>query len=152
VFNKSITDETVYGRGIAGDSVILFVDRYRIAIFLISVVGLPMLWALAFGAPDAIIGTILIAGFLRSVLALHAIACVNSFGHMYGSKRLEVRGEARNNWLIALFTLGEGWHNNHHANPSAAGTSIVWYEIDVTGWVIWVLEKTGLIWNVRRVK
>ena len=152
VFNKSITDEAVFGNGIADDSAILFVDRYRIGIFFISVVGLPTLWALAFGTPETIIGTVLIAGFLRSVLALHAIASVNSFGHLYGSKRHEIKDEARNNWLIAILTLGEGWHNNHHANPGSAGTGIAWYEIDMTGWVIWLLQKTGRIWNVRWAK
>jgi stearoyl-CoA desaturase (delta-9 desaturase) len=152
VFNKSITDETIYGRGVAEDPAIQFVDKYRIAIFLISTIGLPALWALAFGTVDAIIGTILIAGFLRSTLALHAIASVNSFGHMYGSKRFEGKGEARNNWLVAILTLGEGWHNNHHAYPSSATTGLAWYEIDMTGWLIWALEKTGLVWNVRWAK
>ena len=152
VFNKSITDEAFYGKGIGEDSAVLLVDKYRIGIFLFSVLGLPTLWALTFGAPEAIIGTVLIAGFLRSTLALHAIASVNSFGHIYGSKRFEGKDEARNNWLVAIFTLGEGWHNNHHAHPRSAGTSYAWYEIDMTGWVIWALEKMGLIWNVRWVK
>ncbi len=78
VFVDSMTDEAVYGKGVAEDKAVLFVDRYRIPIFLISVIVLPTLWALAAGRPDAVLGTVLIAGFLRGVLALHAIACVNS--------------------------------------------------------------------------
>jgi stearoyl-CoA desaturase (Delta-9 desaturase) len=150
VFNHSITSEAVYGKGVADDAAILFVDKYRIPIFFISVLVLPTLWALAFGAPEAILGTVLIAGFLRSIVALHAIACVNSFGHMYGSQRYgDGRDQSRNNWWIALISLGEGWHNNHHGHPRAASTRIAWYEIDMTAWVIWTLEKLGLIWNVR---
>jgi stearoyl-CoA desaturase (Delta-9 desaturase) len=151
VFLPNMTDEAVYGKGVGEDKAILFVDKYRIAIFLISVITLPALFALALGGTQQqIIGTVLIAGFLRSVIALHAIACVNSFGHIYGTQRYkENRDRSRNNWLIALFTLGEGWHNNHHGHPRAASTRIAWYEIDMTGWVIWGLEKTGLIWNVR---
>ena len=149
VFNHSMTDESFYGKGVAEDAAIRFADRYRIGIFLVSTIALPALWALALGEPDAILSTILIAGFLRSTLALHAIASVNSFGHLYGYKRFKDKGEARNNWLVAILTLGEGWHNNHHAHPRSATTRYAWYEIDMTAWVIWLLEKTGLIWNVR---
>ena len=150
VFIPNMTDEKVYGKGVAEDSAILFVDKYRIPIFFFSVIALPCLWALAWGRPDAMFGTMLIAGFLRSVIALHAIACVNSFGHIYGSQRFRVgKDQSRNNWLVALITLGEGWHNNHHGHPRAASTRLAWYEIDMTGWVIWTLEKLGLIWNVR---
>lgn len=153
VFNNSMTDEAVFGKGVAEDDAILFVDKYRIPIFFISVLGLPAVWALAAGADThTIIGTILIAGFLRCVAALQMIACVNSFGHMYGSKRYSHGGEARNNWLIALLTLGEGWHNNHHAHPRAANAGLAWYEVDMTGWVIKGLEKLGLVWNVRWAK
>ena len=148
VFNTSMTDESIYGKGVSEDSAILFADRYRIPIFLFSVIGLPALWALAWGQPQALMGTILIAGFLRGVIALHAIACVNSFGHIYGTQRFK-GDQSRNNWLIALLTLGEGWHNNHHGHPRAANTGLTWYEIDMTSWVLRFLEMTGLIWNVR---
>jgi stearoyl-CoA desaturase (Delta-9 desaturase) len=152
VFSHSMTDEKVYGKGVGEDAAILFVDKYRIPIFFISAVILPALFAVAAGGgTQTVIGTILIAGFLRCVIALHAIACVNSFGHMIGSQRFtDGHDQSRNNWLIALITLGEGWHNNHHGHPRAATTRIAWYEIDMTGWVIWALEKLGLIWNVRR--
>jgi stearoyl-CoA desaturase (Delta-9 desaturase) len=148
VFNNNITAESVYGKGVKDDNAILFVDKYRIPIFFFSVIGLPAIWALALGHPQAVFGTILIAGFLRGVLALHAIACVNSFGHIFGSQRFK-GDQSRNNWLIALLTLGEGWHNNHHGHPRAANTSLAWYEIDMTSWVLRFLEFTGLIWNVR---
>lgn len=151
VFINSVTDEKVYGKGVGEDDAILFVDKYRVPIFFFSVLALPALIAIAAGgSTQTIMGTILIAGFLRSIVALHAIACVNSFGHIYGSQRFkDGRDQSRNNWLIALFTLGEGWHNNHHGHPRAASTRIAWYEIDMTGWVIWTFEKLGLIWNVR---
>jgi stearoyl-CoA desaturase (Delta-9 desaturase) len=154
VFSHSMTDEKVYGKGVADDDAILFVDKYRIPIFFISVLVLPALWAMAFGGDtQTIIGTILVAGFLRSVVALHAIACVNSFGHMYGSKRFtDGHDEARNNWLIALLTLGEGWHNNHHAHPRSANAGLAWYEIDMTAAIIRLMERLGLVWNVRWAK
>jgi stearoyl-CoA desaturase (Delta-9 desaturase) len=148
VFNNSITEEAVYGKGVKEDNAILFADKFRIPIFFFSVIGLPAIWALAWGQPQAVFGTILIAGFLRGIVALHAIACVNSFGHIFGSQRFK-GDRSRNNWLIAVLTLGEGWHNNHHGHPRAANTGLAWYEIDMTGWVLRLLEVTGLIWNVR---
>ena len=149
-FTNSMTDPAVYGKGLGEDPAILFVDKYRFIIFLSSVIFLPAIWGYAFGGIEAVIGTVLIAGFLRAVIALHAIACVNSFGHIYGSQRYKSgTDQARNNWLIALFTLGEGWHNNHHAHPRAANAGLAWYEIDMTSWIIRLLERVGLVWNVR---
>ena len=149
VFSTSITDESHYGKGLLDDKAINFADRHRVALFFISVIALPVLWALAWGRPDLIFSTMLVAGFLRSVAALQAIACTNSFAHMFGPQRFQYNGQARNNWMVALVTMGEGWHNNHHALPRTAGTQIAWYEIDMTGWVIWAMEKLGLVWNVR---
>ena len=149
-FTNSMTDPAVYGKGLGEDPAILFVDKHRFIIFLSSVIFLPAIWGYAFGGIEAVIGTVLIAGFLRAVIALHAIACVNSFGHIYGSQRYKSgTDQARNNWLIALFTLGEGWHNNHHAHPRAANAGLAWYEIDMTSWIIRLLERMGLVWNVR---
>mgnify|MGYP006193095067 CR=1 FL=1 len=115
----------------------------------VSILVLPALWGWAFGGPGAILGTIFVGGFLRIQLVLHAIASVNSFGHRYGSERFSGNHAAKNNWFIALLTLGEGWHNNHHEHPRAAEAGFVWYEIDFTGYLIRLLEKMGLVWNVR---
>lgn len=153
VFINNMTDESIYGKGVSEDKAVMFVDKYRLLIFFASVIGLPALWALAFGGgTQLIIGTILIAGFLRCTAALHAIASVNSFGHLYGSQRFETSDKSRNNWIVALLTLGEGWHNNHHAHPRSANTGLAWYEIDMTSWIIWAMEKVGLVWNVRWAK
>lgn len=150
VFVDNITDPEVYGKGLTNDKAILFADKYRLPLFFVSVVVLPTLWALAFGGGmQTIIGTILIAGFLRCSLALHAIAALNSVSHQFGSRRFETSDRSHNNWLIAILNMGEGWHNNHHAHPRSANSGMAWYEIDMTGWVIWAMEKMGLIWNVR---
>jgi len=150
VFVDCMTDEDIYGKSVKDDKAILFADKHRMLLFFISVVILPALWALAFGGDTGIvIGSILIAGFLRCTLSLHAIASLNSIVHKYGKRRFETTDKSHNNWLIAIFTLGEGWHNNHHAHPRSANAGLAWYEIDVTSWVIWGLEKCGLIWNVQ---
>jgi fatty-acid desaturase len=54
-----------------------------------------------------------------------------AFGHISGRRRFETPDDSHNNWWVALLTFGEGWHNNHHACPSAARHGLVWYELDI---------------------
>jgi stearoyl-CoA desaturase (delta-9 desaturase) len=93
---------------------------------------------------------VLIVGFLWStVLVYHATFCINSLAHVRGRKRYVTGDDSRNNWILALFTLGEGWHNNHHAYQSSARQGFHWWEIDVTFYVLKALSLTGIIWNLR---
>jgi fatty-acid desaturase len=82
--------------------------------------------------------------FLRVTLGLHATWMVNSANHMWGSRRFETKDDSRNNFLVALMTGGEGWHNNHHAHPVSARHGLVWYELDPNFWCIWALSRLGL--------
>ncbi len=134
LFDDSTTDPAIYGKGLADDRVIAFCHRTRFAWYAISVLLLPAAWGFVLGGPAAITGTILIAGFLRMALSLHAIALVNSVGHRYGSQRFEGTGSARNNLFVAIVSLGEGWHNNHHAHPRSANHGMARHEIDVASW------------------
>ncbi|HKU37561.1 MAG TPA: acyl-CoA desaturase [Polyangiales bacterium] len=92
----------------------------------------------------------LVWGFVvSSVLVLHATAFVNSVGHIWGTRRYATLDTSRNNLLIALITLGEGWHNNHHHAQYSARQGFRWWEIDLTYYVLWALERIGVIWDVR---
>ena len=91
-------------------------------------------------------------GFVISTIALyHATFCVNSLAHVWGSRRYQTRDHSRNNLLIALLTLGEGWHNNHHHFPGSAKQGFYWWEIDFTFYGLKLLAAMGIIWNVKRV-
>jgi stearoyl-CoA desaturase (delta-9 desaturase) len=91
-------------------------------------------------------------GFVISTVALyHATFSVNSLAHTWGKRRYATRDQSRNNLFIALLTLGEGWHNNHHHFPGAAKQGFYWWEIDLTYYALRLLEATGLIWNLRKV-
>ncbi len=90
--------------------------------------------------------------FLRVVLGLHATWMVNSASHLWGSKRFPTRDDSRNNWFVAIITMGEGWHNNHHAHPASARHGLAWYEFDPTWIQINFLEKLGIVSNVRVAK
>jgi len=89
--------------------------------------------------------------FISTVLLYHATYSVNSVAHLFGSRRYKTSDMSRNNWLVALFTLGEGWHNNHHYFPSAARQGFFWWELDVTFYGLLLLERLGLVWGLRAV-
>jgi len=92
----------------------------------------------------------LVVGFLWStVLLYHATFCINSLAHVHGRKRYVTGDDSRNNWLLALFTMGEGWHNNHHAYQSSARQGFRWWEIDMTFYVLKALSLTGIIWDLK---
>ena len=75
---------------------------------------------------------------------------MNSICHAFGSREFESRDESRNNWVCALLTSGEGWHNNHHAFPHSAQLGLRWWQVDTGWWIIRALEACGLAWNVKR--
>lgn len=132
-----------------------FLDRFDIVVpvlFALAIYGLGE-W-LANAAPS--LGTnglqLLVWGFVISTVALyHATFSVNSLAHAWGSRRYETRDHSRNNFLIALFTLGEGWHNNHHHYPGAAHQGFYWWEIDLTYYGLKMLAACGLIWDLKTV-
>ena len=91
-------------------------------------------------------------GFVISTIALyHGTFTVNSLAHVWGKRRYATRDHSRNNWLIAIITLGEGWHNNHHHYPGAASQGFYWWEVDITYYLLKLMAACGLIWNLRTV-
>ena len=90
--------------------------------------------------------------FVRMVYVLHVTWFVNSATHMWGYRNYETTDDSRNLWWVGLLAFGEGWHNNHHAFPGRARHGHRWWEIDMTYWVIWAMEKVGLAWNVVRAR
>lgn len=87
--------------------------------------------------------------FLSTMLVYHVTFCVNSVTHIIGSKRFETDDESRNNWWVALLTFGEGWHNNHHRWPLSARQGMYWWEIDLTYYLLRVLQFFGLVWDLK---
>ena len=89
-------------------------------------------------------------GFLvSSVLVWHGSFAVNSLAHLIGRRRYDTADDSRNSFLLALATTGEGWHNNHHHYPSSARQGFRWWEVDVTYYVLWLLARFGIVWDLR---
>ena len=91
----------------------------------------------------------LVVGFCWSTVVLwHATFSINSLAHLVGRRRYVTGDQSRNNWLLALLTMGEGWHNNHHAYQASVRQGFRWWECDVTYYVLRGLSWVGLVWDL----
>ena len=94
----------------------------------------------------------LIVGFFWStVLTWHGTFTINSLSHVFGSRRYATSDDSRNNALLAMITLGEGWHNNHHRYPGSTRQGFVWWQLDPTWWGLRALERVGVARKLRGV-
>ena len=87
--------------------------------------------------------------FARVVFGWHSTWLVNSATHFWGSRRFETKDDSTNNWVIAILTFGEGWHNNHHDSPTRARHGLKWFEFDMNWLTIRVFEKLGWATQIR---
>jgi stearoyl-CoA desaturase (delta-9 desaturase) len=91
----------------------------------------------------------LVIGFCWSTVALwHVTFSINSFSHIIGRRPYITGDQSRNNWLLALLTMGEGWHNNHHAYQASVRQGFRWWEFDPTFQILRVLSWLGLVWDL----
>lgn len=87
--------------------------------------------------------------FISTVLLYHGTFTVNSLAHIFGKRRFPTEDNSRNNLLVALITLGEGWHNNHHYYPSSERQGFYWWELDVSHYTLRALSWAGIVWDLR---
>jgi stearoyl-CoA desaturase (delta-9 desaturase) len=94
----------------------------------------------------------LFIGFFASTVALwHGTFTINSLSHVFGNQRFNTADDSRNNWFLAIVTLGEGWHNNHHRFAVSARQGFYWWEYDITFYVLKALSWLGIVWDLRPV-
>jgi stearoyl-CoA desaturase (delta-9 desaturase) len=130
-----------------------WINRFDIVVPILLAVALFVGGSLlAIQAPQ--LGTngpqLLIWGFFISSVALfHGTVTINSFDHMFGSRRYNTPDTSRNNALLALITLGEGWHNNHHHYAISARQGFYWWEIDITYYLLKIFSWVGIVWDLR---
>ncbi|RMG66710.1 MAG: acyl-CoA desaturase [Calditrichaeota bacterium] len=87
--------------------------------------------------------------FISTTLLYHGTFTVNSLTHVFGRRRFATTDDSRNSFLISLFTLGEGWHNNHHRFPSSERQGFYWWELDLSHYMLRLLSWVGLVWDLR---
>jgi stearoyl-CoA desaturase (delta-9 desaturase) len=140
-----------YAPDLVNDPVIAFVDRTFLAWAVAGFVA-PFLLGLAIGGSvHAGLTGMLWGGLVRVLLLHHVTYSINSLCHFFGRQRFETGDQSRNLAWLAPLSLGEAWHNNHHAFPTSAAHGLRRREIDVSAGVIGLLERLGLVWDVVRV-
>ncbi|OLT20845.1 fatty acid desaturase [Actinomadura sp. CNU-125] len=100
--------------------------------------------AVAYQSWSGAVSGLLWGGLVRIFVLEHIVWAINSFLHMFGTRPYESRENSRNGGVFALITLGESWHNNHHAFPESPSFGLSWYRLDPGYWVIWTLSKVRL--------
>lgn len=132
-----------------------FIDRFDIFMPVLLAVMLYVVGeTIAYAYPES--GTngwqMVVWGFVISTIVLYHITfTINSLAHTVGRRRFETKDDSRNNWLLALLTFGEGWHNNHHYYPGSARQGFTWWEIDISYYLLRLLQALGLIWDLRPI-
>jgi stearoyl-CoA desaturase (delta-9 desaturase) len=117
----------------------------RDAIAMLPTVALALAFLLVGGVHALVWGY-----FVSTVLLWHGSFSINSLCHVFGRQRYATNDGSRNNFLLALLTTGEGWHNNHHHYMSSANQGFRWWQVDVTYYVLRGLERLGLVWELRK--
>ena len=87
--------------------------------------------------------------FLSTALLYHGTFTINSLSHVFGSRRFVTRDTSRNNWLLAIITMGEGWHNNHHHFPSSCRQGFLWWECDLSWYLLTAFSWVGIVKDLR---
>jgi stearoyl-CoA desaturase (Delta-9 desaturase) len=150
MFEHSRTDRERYAKDLLTDRMVLFVDR-----------TFPLWVVVSFAVPFAIGGLItrswegavtglVWGGLVRLFFNHHVTWSVNSICHFFGKRPFRASDHSTNNWVLALPSLGESWHHNHHAFPTSAFHGLRPSQLDPSGMMIAVWEKLGLVRNVRR--
>ncbi len=130
-----------------------FIDRFDILfpiLFAVLLFGLGSVLQTSYPQLDTSGWQLVIWGyFVSTVLLSHITYCINSLAHVFGFRSYETKDDSKNNFLLAILTLGEGWHNNHHCSPGSVKQGFKWWQIDLSYYVLYMMDKVGLIWDLK---
>jgi stearoyl-CoA desaturase (Delta-9 desaturase) len=149
-FTSKMTNAICFGKDLVQNPLIVKISRlYPLWVLLgIAIPGI-IAGAIA-GTWLAVLKGCLWGGLVRMCLGQHATWSIGSVAHLWGTQGFDTREQSRNNFLLNIPTLGGGWHNNHHAFPNSAICGWKWWQIDPAGYIIRLLEKLGLVWDVKQ--
>ncbi|MHB8490811.1 MAG: acyl-CoA desaturase, partial [Solirubrobacteraceae bacterium] len=138
-----------YARDLVEDPGMRRINRAFPWLALVSLALPPVLgFALSGGSWAAALSAYVWAGLVRVFLVHHVTWSINSICHVFGRRRFDTKDQSTNVFWLALPSLGEAWHHNHHAFPRSAYHGLRWYELDPSGWLIAAMAKAGLAWDV----
>lgn len=135
---------------------IVWLDKYAHESFALYLVGLFILGSCISYFYPALetsgLAFVFWGGILSTVLLYHTTFSVNSICHIFGSRDYQTTDNSRNNWLVALITFGEGWHNNHHKFAYSIRNNLKFWQIDITYMILCVLKKFRIVWDFKQPK
>ncbi len=147
----ALADRDRYAKDLVADPVVSFVDR-TFLVWVLAGMGFP--FAVGLALTGSLIGgltALLWGGAVRMFCLHHATFSINSLCHFFGRRGFATDDHSRNLMWLALPTLGEAWHNNHHAFPTSARHGLRWWQLDPSAWFIAGLQRVGLAWDVVRI-
>lgn len=144
-----LTNPIVFAKDLLRDPVMARVNRLYYVWVGVSLALPTLLGVLLTGAWIGGLSGFLWGGMVRLFVSYHLTNSINSITHAFGTRPFHTPDCSTNNLWLALPTLGEAWHNNHHASPSMAVFSMRWWQIDVGGWLIQGLGALGLAWDIK---
>jgi stearoyl-CoA desaturase (Delta-9 desaturase) len=149
---QSSADAKRFAPELREDAGMRWISRNFLWLILASL-ALPALlgFALTGGTVAGALTGLLWGGLVRIFFVHHVTWSINSICHFFGRRRFETEDESTNVFWLAIPTLGESWHHNHHAFPRSATHGLRWWEIDVSGLIIRAMQRLGLAWNVVRI-
>jgi stearoyl-CoA desaturase (delta-9 desaturase) len=141
-----------FAKDLVEDRPLRLINKYFRELALLSI-ALPALlgFALSGGSGKAALTAFLWAGLARVFVVHHVTWSINSICHFFGRRRFDVEDQSTNVFWLALPSMGEAWHHNHHAFPQSARHGLRWWELDPSGWLIGGLERVGLAWDVVKI-
>ena len=149
--DEDLASEQRYAKDLLADPIVRFIDR-TFPLWVLAGLAFPFALGLALtGSLAGGLTGLLWGGAVRIACLHHATFSINSLCHFFGRRRFRTGDESRNLLWLSLPTLGEAWHNNHHAFPTSARHGLRWWQLDPSAWVIAGLERCGLVWDVVRV-
>jgi stearoyl-CoA desaturase (Delta-9 desaturase) len=147
---QGLASEKMYAPDLLDDPILVRIEHWNAFFILLGFVASFGIGYLVGSMHGALTG-LFWGGFFRAGLFQQSLFTVNSLGHLYGQRPYGTPDGSRNVGWMAVLSLGDSWHCNHHAFPNAAVAGFRWWQLDPTGLVIRILEAFGLVWNVRAV-
>jgi stearoyl-CoA desaturase (delta-9 desaturase) len=149
-FDHAITNTHAYCKDLLADPILVRLNRlYFVWVFIGLLLPALIGGVVSFTWKGALTG-FLWGGLVRVCLTYHSTCSINSIAHTFGGRPFDTREQSRNNFWLALPTVGEAWHNNHHAFVNSPFFGLKWWQIDIGGLFVTALEKLRLAWQVKR--
>ena len=149
LLNSELPNSLIYAKDLLSDSLLRQVNRLYVMWIFVGLIIPAILGGVFTWTWEGAFQGFIWGGLARLFINVNSGYAINSIGHVYGRHLLNTNDQSKNNIWLAIPTLGEAWHNNHHAFPNSAKFGLKWWQVDLGYWVIRALEIVGLAWDVK---